>query len=223
MWRPTRLASGSRVSMSAAMSSAGVSMKPAASGSQASSDSTSCRSAGRRRKRRRAAPLGQDRPVQRLAVDLLNPLPAFATHAGLVSHPRSPWRSTRRVAARLSSRNSHTFAICHSRITVFVETPNASAVSSWLSPPKNRISTTRLLRSSMVASALSASSRATRSDRARSPGLFVERDVLGPTAAFAVLACAGEVDQDATHQPRRQGKEMGAVLPLDLRASTSRR
>ena len=61
------------------------------------------------------------------------------------------------------SRRSQTFASRQSRITVSGETFNTAAVSSTLSPPKNRISMTRLFRSSNVASAFSASSSATKS------------------------------------------------------------
>src|SRR5262249_23195729 len=63
----------------------------------------------------------------------------------------------------LSSRKSHACARLHSRCTVRVETFNASAVSSRLSPPKKRISTILLWRSSKVANSFSASSSATRS------------------------------------------------------------
>ena len=61
------------------------------------------------------------------------------------------------------SRASQTLARFQSVITVLAETLSASAVSSTLSPPKKRNSTTLLFRSSMVASASRASSRATRS------------------------------------------------------------
>src|SRR5882672_8912878 len=62
--------------------------------------------------------------------------------------------------ALVISRASHAFAYCQSRITVMGDTFNTSAVSSTLSPPKYRISTTWLFRSSRVASLSSASSKA---------------------------------------------------------------
>jgi hypothetical protein len=51
----------------------------------------------------------------------------------------------------LTSRASQTLASLQSRTTVSGQTPNTSAVSSMLSPPKKRNSTTRLLRSSIKA------------------------------------------------------------------------
>src|SRR5439155_5762465 len=63
----------------------------------------------------------------------------------------------------LSSRYSHALARFQSRMTVKGERLRTSAVSSTLSPPKNRSSTTLLLRSSNFARFSSASSKATRS------------------------------------------------------------
>jgi hypothetical protein len=60
-------------------------------------------------------------------------------------------------------RSSHIFANFQSRLTVSRETFKTSAVSSTLSPPKKRSSTTRLLRSSTSANASSASLSATTS------------------------------------------------------------
>src|SRR5262245_16167036 len=63
----------------------------------------------------------------------------------------------------LNSRNSHTLALFQSRITVSGEILRTSAVSTTLSPPKNRSSTTWLIRGSISAIALSASSSAIKS------------------------------------------------------------
>src|SRR5262249_42978154 len=65
----------------------------------------------------------------------------------------------------LSSLWSQAFASFQSRITVSGETFNTSAVSFTLKPPKNRSSTTWLLRSSTVARRSSASSIASKSRR----------------------------------------------------------
>src|SRR5437016_4008758 len=62
-----------------------------------------------------------------------------------------------------SSRWSQARARLQSRLTVASETFNTSAASSFVNPPKNRNSTTRLWRASSSASALSASSSATMS------------------------------------------------------------
>src|ERR1700733_2093695 len=65
------------------------------------------------------------------------------------------------VFSLLNSRNSHTFANFQSRITVSREIFKTSAVSSTLSPPKKRSSTTWLFLESTEASWCSASSSAT--------------------------------------------------------------
>src|SRR6266516_3195853 len=69
--------------------------------------------------------------------------------------PRSGNRSTHRRA-----RCSQPLALVQSRRTVRAVTPNASAVSSSVNPPKKRHSTTRLSRSSTTDSSVNASSRA---------------------------------------------------------------
>ena len=86
--------------------------------------------------------------LQRGKVEVFDSLPSLG-HSALV--------------APLNSRKSHTFANFQSRITVSAETPRASAVSSTLSPPKKRSSTTFAFLWSMTDKAWSASSRATRS------------------------------------------------------------
>src|SRR4029453_1333660 len=64
---------------------------------------------------------------------------------------------------RRISRRSQVRASFQSRITVSGEIRSTAAVSSTLRPPKNRNSTTRLRRSSNLARAANAASRATRS------------------------------------------------------------
>ena len=77
----------------------------------------------------------------------------------------------------LSSQYSHARARFHSRFTVRGETFSTSAVSSTVSPPKNRSSTIWLFRASTVASAFNASSIATRSVVCcGTMSAFVERD-----------------------------------------------
>ncbi len=78
--------------------------------------------------------------------DALDLSPAFGRHGAFVN-----------------SRRSHASAICQSRVTVLTETFSASAISSLLSPPKKRSSTTRPLRGSISASLPSASSSASTS------------------------------------------------------------
>src|SRR5262249_9227658 len=82
---------------------------------------------------------------QRLLQQLIYLLPTFRSHCSDIS------------------RISQALAVFQSRITVPSEMPSASAVSSMLSPPKQRNSTTRLLRRSIFASSASASSSAIRS------------------------------------------------------------
>src|SRR5215469_8747541 len=67
------------------------------------------------------------------------------------------------AAPRVSSRLSHARATVQSRLIVAGDTPITSAVSSRLSPAKNRSSTMRLWRGSISASVASASSSAARS------------------------------------------------------------
>ena len=118
------------------------------------------------------------------------------------------------VACRVSSRRSQALATFQSRFTVSADTCSASAVSSRLNPPKNRISTTWLFRSSCFASSSSASSSATRSR----PGSSESRQVVDQghphrrrRRAFAYRFDAREVDEDAPHQPsgHRRGNAPG--------------
>jgi hypothetical protein len=67
------------------------------------------------------------------------------------------------TVAATNRRKSQAFATAHSRSTVAGDIPNASAVSSMLSPAKNRNSTTRHCLASIEDSASSASSSASRS------------------------------------------------------------
>src|SRR5262245_31426222 len=91
-------------------------------------------------------------------------------------------------APRWNSRRSHTLANLQSRITVSDEILRTSAVSSTLSPPKKRSSTTRLFRGSTAASAQGVVQR----DQIRTAlfgdqGGFVERQALRFSATFSVL------------------------------------
>src|SRR5262245_23427863 len=98
------------------------------------------------------------------------------------------------------------------------ETFNTSAVSTTLSPPKKRNSTTRLFRSSILASASSASSRATRPG-ALSTGKnrrFFHRHALRHAAAFHRITLAGVIHKDAPRQSSRNRKEARAALPLNV-------
>ena len=123
-------------------------------------------------------------------------------------------------ASPRSSRRSHAFASFQSRITVSGETCSASAVSSTLNPPKNRISITRLFRSSSFGQCLE---RVVQGDQI-APRFVRERQVVNQcdpdraAAALLIRPGAREIDQDASHQPRGHGEEMRAVLPVDAAA-----
>ena len=120
------------------------------------------------------------------------------------------------VPAPRSSRSSQAFAIFQSRMTVSGDTCSAAAVSCTLKPPKNRISITRLFRSSTFASASSASSSATRSRSGSGEEREVrsEADVHGAAPALHVLLRAREIDEDASHQASRHRQKVRAVLPV---------
>ena len=97
------------------------------------------------------------------------------------------------------------------------DTFRIDAVSSTLRPPKNRNSTTRLFRSSNLASASSASSSATKFST-RLVGYdqrFIEGHAGGVAAALLRVLRARVVDEDATHHTSGHGEEMRAVLPRD--------
>ena len=116
-----------------------------------------------------------------------------------------------------SSRRSHSFAICQSRVTVSVEMPSAAAISSFFSPPKKRSSTTRAFRSSFAASEFERviegnEIRTARRHRER----FVERDVDRAAAALLVASGARRVDEDPPHLTGREHEEVGPVLPVHL-------
>ena len=105
--------------------------------------------------------------------------------------------------------------MAHSRSTVAVDTPSASAVSGMLSPAKNRSSTTRHCRTSNDDNA-----RAPGRGRARPRwrvgatvgGHLVQADHRGAAAALVGPPPAGVVDEDLAHQPRRDRKEVRAAL-----------
>jgi hypothetical protein len=104
-----------------------------------------------------------------------------------LSCTRGPWR-VHIVRSLLTSRINETCARLHSRVTGSGDTFNSSAVPSTVSRPKKRSSTTGLFRGSTSASALSASSSATRS-HPESPSMrsaVVECDLPGVTAPFLV-------------------------------------
>ena len=110
-------------------------------------------------------------------------------------------------------------------MTVSGDTFKTDAVSSTLSPPKNRSSTTRLFRSSKFASASSASSSATKS----CAGLVGDRQRLvegHPRRIAAALLSAPRtrvVDEDAPHHAsgHREESARGRATPRPC-ASTSR-
>ena len=118
----------------------------------------------------------------------------------------------------LSSRSSHSLASFQSRFTVSGDTFSASAVSSTLSPPKNRSSTTwarrserrgevrqRLVQRDQVLAAL-----------LRHDQRLVERHARGAATALLIALRARGVHEDAPHQPRRHREEVRAVLPAHV-------
>ena len=107
--------------------------------------------------------------------------------------------------------------MAQSRSTVAVDTPRASAVSGMLSPAKNRSSTTRHCRTSNEDNASRASSSASTSTLdvdvgAATPSRLVQADHRGAAATLAGPLSTGVVDEDLTHQPGRQRKEVRAAL-----------
>src|SRR6185295_15273905 len=87
--------------------------------------------------------------LQSFVVQSFNLLPTWTAHLFVSS---------------LSQRSSHDLARRQSRLTVSGEIVRADAISRSLNPPKKRISTTLLLRSSTSASAVRASYSATTSE-----------------------------------------------------------
>ena len=113
-----------------------------------------------------------------------------------------------------SSRNSQVFASRQSRVRVSGEIFKTVAVSSTLSPPKNRNSTTRLRRGSSVANALSVVERhEILSTIVCSESLVVQRDLLTASSAFLITAGRCIVHQDAPHQASRYREKVRAIAP----------
>ena len=130
------------------------------------------------------------------------------------------------IAARRPSRVRATPSPAASRASPCRATRSSTAaVSSTLSPPKNRISMTRLFRSSNFASASSASSSATSS----CPGScadgqrLVERHSGGQPAALRGTARARVVHEDPPHDPgataQRNARGPAAERPSRRRAA----
>ena len=112
------------------------------------------------------------------------------------------------------SRFSHAFASRQSPITVAGDTWRTAAVSSTLSPPKKRISITRLLRSSTCGKRLEGLvQRDEVLTRVGDDERLVERHPRGEAAALLGAARARVIHENAPHHPRRHGQEMGAVMP----------
>src|SRR5262249_26968372 len=113
------------------------------------------------------------------------------------------------------SRRSHNFAICQSRVTVSVEIPSAAAISSFVSPPKNRSSTTRALRSSCKSQHIE---RVIESDTVpaavRDHEVFLECDVERASTSLLIVAGARRVDEDPAHLSRGQREEMRPIVPV---------
>ena len=96
---------------------------------------------------------------------------------------------------------------------------SAAAVSSTLNPPKNRSSTTSLLRWSNCDKACSARSSATRSgSEPRSITTAIASSsgarTLAPRALCGILA-PRDIHENAAHQTSGHREEVGAVLPVD--------
>ena len=105
---------------------------------------------------------------EHLVIQRLDAAPTVGRHGAIIAVRRLRASPLFRRAFLVPSgpatpASSHAFASFQSRITVSTDTFKTAAVSSTLSPPKNRSSITRALRSSTAANASSASSRATRS------------------------------------------------------------
>ena len=120
----------------------------------------------------------------------------------------------------LSSRRSHARAKFQSRMTVFGATPNTSAVSSTLKPPKKRISKTRLLRSSVLARRSNA--RSTDTISSSCSGREYDGDIDGDmnriASAFHAASRASVIHQDVAHHAGSHGEEVRTVAPAGIRA-----
>ena len=137
---------------------------------------------------------------QRLVEELADRLPPLRSHAS----PRDSSRWSQASASRCS------------RPIVPTETFSARAVSSTLSPPKNRSSMTLHLRASTAASAVSASSSATMSSHFIGAKVddLVERRRRLTAAALLAAVTTGVVDEDLAHEMGGDAEEMRAGFPV---------
>ena len=105
-----------------------------------------------------------------------------------------------------------------SRVTVFSETFNTPAISSLFRPPKYLNSTTWLRRGSISARLFSASSKRINSSTLIGSDCrrFFQRDLLRATAAFCISMTTRVVDQNASHDLRRDREEMRTIGPVHV-------
>ncbi len=142
--------------------------------------------------------------------DLLDPRPAVGVHDG-------PQRD--------SSPNSQTLAAAHSCLIVRADTPITAAVSSTVSPPKNRSSMIRAARGSNAERRSSASSSAIDVDAravGRGPWPRPGGSSLRHRHASGSRGRA-QSPRGCGASARGHGEEMGPVLPGDLAGVNQRR
>ena len=126
----------------------------------------------------------------------------------------------------LSSRANHARARRQSRMTVWGDTPNASAASSTLNPPKNRNSTTFALRGSSRSNSSSASSRAQNNAAARERSMRSRsRPVVSPQPAFRWRLCRElpSIPDSAVQPSQRRSTALSftaQLQPLDCDSSS---
>ena len=105
------------------------------------------------------------------------------------------------------------------------ETRNTAAVSSTLSPPKNRSSITLARRGWIRARISSASSSAQNEDEATSGSLLEiwSRSTVGqvldlgaPPPLLSAARARAAVDEDTPHDPGGQREEVRAIVPVDV-------
>ena len=100
---------------------------------------------------------------------------------------------------------------------MFGATPNTSAVSSTLKPPKKRISKTLLLRSSVLSSRCKARSTATISSTCSGERTTAASigDVNGRAAAFQAVFLPRVVHQSVTHHLGSDCEKVRPIAPFD--------
>src|SRR5262249_10265559 len=125
------------------------------------------------------------------------------------------WRDLEPYSERVvSSRSNHDLAKLQLDSTVRGESCSTAEVSSTLNPPKNRNSTTRLLRASRAAMERFVQRDEIRRALAREQRPAVQGNVQSVSASLRVFVGTRIIHQDSPHQIGRHRKEMRPILPV---------